>query len=60
MIPVMEENYRRPPSGRIDPAVAALLDHQGLVLERHHRHLDRAAIDLARLVKKAIAQRDRD
>ncbi|HMF94331.1 MAG TPA: protein kinase [Vicinamibacterales bacterium] len=60
MIPVMQESYRST-SGDRDPAVAALLAHQGLpVLDRRNLHLEHTATDLVRLVKSAIAQRDRD
>jgi serine/threonine protein kinase len=60
MIPVMQESYRFAGSGA-DQAVAALLGHQGLpVLDRRNLYLDHTADDLVRLVKSAIAQRDRD
>ena len=59
MIPVLQESYRFGGSGA-DPAVAALLGHQGLpVLDRRNLHLDHSADDLVRLVKSAIVQRDR-
>src|SRR5262249_28991929 len=60
MIPVMQESYRSSGGDR-DPAVAALLAHQGLpVLDRRNLHLEHTATDLVRLVKSALAQRERD
>jgi serine/threonine protein kinase len=61
MIPVMQESFGAPPRAVADEAVAALLAHQGLpVLDRRNLHLEHTATDLVRLVKSAIAQRDRD
>ena len=60
MIPVMQESYHSVADGS-DPAVSALLAHQGLpVLDRRNLHLEHTAGDLVRLVKSALAQRDRD
>jgi serine/threonine protein kinase len=58
MIPVMQESYSGAKGESADPAVAALLAHQGLpVLDRRNLHLEHTADNLVKLVKSALAQR---
>src|SRR5262245_34720002 len=60
MIPIMQESYLPDPS-HTDPAIAALLNFQGLpIMDKKNLHLEHTASDLVKLVKSAVAQRDRN
>jgi serine/threonine-protein kinase len=60
MIPVMQESFTAAAVPPDDPAVASLLAHQGIpVLDKLNLHLEHTANDLVRLVRSAVAQRDR-
>jgi serine/threonine protein kinase len=60
MIPIMQESYNRGGSVSAEPAVAALLANQGLlVFDKRNLHLEHTVTDLVRLIRSAIGQRDR-
>ena len=60
MIPIMQESYNRGGSTMAEPAVAALLGSQGLlVFDKRNLHLEHTVTDLVRLIRSAIGQRDR-
>jgi serine/threonine-protein kinase len=60
MIPIMQESYQ-PDPGHTDPAIAALLNFQGLpIMDKKNLHLEHTASDLVKLVKSAVAQHERN
>ena len=60
MIPVMQESYQAD-AAHADPAVSALLNYQGLpIMDKKNLHMEHTASDLVRLVKSAVALRDRN
>jgi serine/threonine-protein kinase len=51
MVPVFQESFEQQPREALDPAVAALLQYDGVhLLDRRNIHIDHTIADLARLV----------